>query len=105
MSPVNATPPTPADYERTIAQHREYIEQLEARVQQAEADLEAARAGTLAEEEHMLRRDAERAEAVARSKLDKVRRLIPTENPELIEAGYGIDSADVLAILDGKTGD
>ncbi len=36
----------------------------------------------------------------ARGKLDKVRRLIPTENPELIEAGYGIDSRDVLAILD-----
>ena len=38
----------------------------------------------------------------ARGKLDKARRLIPTENPELIESGYGIDSADVLAILDGN---
>ena len=40
--------------------------------------------------------------AAARAKLDKVRALIPAENPELIEAGYGIDSGDVLAILDDR---
>jgi len=39
-----------------------------------------------------------RMEAVLR----RVRALIPTENPELIEAGYGIDSRDLLDALELK---
>jgi hypothetical protein len=70
------------------------------RVQQAEADARKAR--QLVADKGFVAVKAEVERDWARGKLDRVRRLIPTENPELIEAGYGVDSADVLAILDGK---
>lgn len=94
------------------------------RVQQAESALRVARVGEALGEVAVRERDSLRFELdgarsvarkdnehliaerdAARGKLDKVRRLIPTENPELIESGYGIDSGDILAILDGKTGE
>lgn len=34
---------------------------------------------------------------------ERVRALIPTENPELIEAGYPVSACDLLAALDGDS--
>lgn len=48
---------------------------------------------------------AERERDAARGKLDKVRALIQTSDPDEAEAMYGLIARDVLAILDGKTGD
>lgn len=104
MSPINTTPPTPADYERTIAQDRAYIEQLEARVRDAENEADKFRTlwdrhgknDLIAERDALVERVQQAEEALldvpcehqregylrmqaerdeARAKLDKVRAL------------------------------
>jgi hypothetical protein len=88
-----------ADDYRNLDEGRVLLDLIE-RVQQAEAARDSWHQAALLTTADLGRVEHERD--AARAQLDKVRRLIPTENPELIEAGYGIDSRDVLAILDDK---
>lgn len=53
--------------------------------------------------EGIVERIVARRVSVDRAKVAAVRALIPTENPELIEAGYTVLASDVLAVLDGTS--